>query len=187
MLKITENKNLMINALKPISVAALLSLVFTSVTTTTQAFAQTTPQQSTQNRQVDRRYNLSFEYRGCQRANTRVVCDVVVTNFTDTSRKVSFGADFQDYQTRAIDTQGNVYIASSLQLNEIQKGKERVLIDLPPGIPTKLALNFRIPKQVTELTAIDLGYLTISRIDTIGRITIPSIGSISTQSNTAKR
>ncbi len=187
MLKITENQNFMINALKPISIATLVSLIFTNVTTTTQAFAQTTPQQSTQNRQVDRRYNLSFESRGCQRANNRVICDVVVTNFTDASRKVSFGADFQDYQTRVIDTQGNVYIASGLQLNEIQKGKEKVLIDLPPGIPTKLAFNFRIPKQVTELTAIDLGYLTISRVDTVGRITISSLGSISTQSNTAKR
>jgi hypothetical protein len=175
----------MIQALKLIGIAAVSGLVFTI--TNTQTTAQTTPAQSSQNRQVDRRYNLSFEYRGCQRANTRVVCDVVVTNFTDASRKVSFGADYQDYQTRAIDTQGNVYVASGLQLNQLQKGKERVLIDLPPGIPTKLAFNFRIPAQITELAAIDLGYQTIGRVDTIGRITISNVGSISTQPNTAKR
>jgi hypothetical protein len=186
-LKITENKNLMIDALKLIGVAAVSSLVFT-ITNTPQTSAQTpTTEQSTQNRQVDRRYNLSFEYRGCQRARNGVACDVIVTNFTNTHRKVSFGARYLDYQTRATDTQGNVYISEGLQLNSSQKGQERVLIDLPPGIPTKLAFNFRIPSQVTELSAIDLGYLTVGRIDTIGRITITNVGSISTQSNTAKR
>ncbi len=175
----------MINVSKLLSVATISSLVFTSVTNASLVSAQLISQQPTQNRQVDRRYSLSFEYSGCQRASTRVVCSVVVTNFTDTSRKISFGADYQDYQTRAIDAQGNVYVASSMQLNQYQKGKERVLIDLPPGIPTKLAFNFRIPPQITELAAIDLGYLNIGRVDTIGRITISNLGSISTQSNTA--
>jgi hypothetical protein len=177
----------MINASKLISVAAVSSLVFTNITNAPQVSAQTTPEQPAQNRQVDRRYNLSFEYRGCQRASRRVICNVVVTNFTDTYRKVSFGADYKDYQTRAIDTQGNVYVAEGLQLNQLQKGKERVLIDLPPGIPTKLTFNFRIPPQVADLAAIDVGYLTISRVDTIGRITISNLGNISTQSNTAIR
>lgn len=176
----------MIQALKLIGVVAVSSLVFT-ITNTEKAAAQTTPEQPSQNRQVDRRYNLSFENRGCQRARNNVVCDIVVTNFANTHQKVSLGARYQDYQTRATDTQGNVYISEGLQLNSYQKGQERVLIELPPGIPTKLGFNFRIPPQVTELTAIDLGYMTISRVDTIGRITISNIGSISTQANTAKR
>lgn len=174
----------MINVSKLLSLAAISSLVFTNVTNAPQVSAQLTPQQPTQNRQVDRRYNLSFEYGGCQRASTRVVCNVLVTNFTDSSRKISFGANYEDYQTRAIDAQGNLYIANSMQLNQYQKAKERVLIDLPPGIPTKLAFNFRIPPQISELAAIDVGYLNISRVDTIGRITISNLGSISTQ-NTA--
>jgi hypothetical protein len=176
----------MIQALKLIGVAAVSTLVLT-IPNVQQVWAQTTPEQPSQNRQVDRRYNLSFEYRGCQRARNSVICDVVVTNFTNMHRKVSFGARYLDYQTRATDTQGNVYISEGLQMNSSQKGQERVLIDLPPGIPTKLAFNFKIPAQVTELTAIDLGYLAVGRVDTIGRITISNIGSISTQANTAKR
>lgn len=175
----------MIQALKLIGVAAVSSLVFT-ITNTIKATAQTTPEQSSQNRQVDRKYSLSFEYRGCQRAKNNVVCDIVVTNFANTHQKVSLGARYKDYQTRATDTQGNVYISEGLQLNSYQKGQERVLIELPPGIPTKLAFGFRIPPQVTELAAIDLGYMTVSRVDTIGRITISNIGGILTQSNPVK-
>ena len=88
---------------------------------------QNTPVQSTA-RQVDRRFNISFEPRGCQRiSSSRVNCDVLVTNFTDSHRQVSFGANFPAYQTRLVDTEGNVYSANTLQLNQFQGAKKRLM------------------------------------------------------------
>jgi hypothetical protein len=150
------------------------------------AVAQT-PESTSKNRQVDRRYNVSFESRGCQRSGGRVACDILVTNFNDTHRQVSFGAGFVDYQTRAIDSVGNVYVSSGVRFNQLRDSKEKALIDLAPGIPTRVTFNFRIPDKINELSALDLGYLTIGKIDTIGRMTISNIGNISAVSNTAQK
>jgi hypothetical protein len=151
------------------------------------AVAQTPSGQSSSIKQVDRRYNISFEYKGCQRAKnkTRVACEVIATNFNENYLKVSFGASNQQYQTRAVDTLGNVYTSGSLQLNQYDS-RDKILTDLAPGIPTKLTFNFKIPEQVTELSALDLGYLTVSRVDTIGRISLSNIGAIASAS-TAKK
>ncbi|AFZ03291.1 hypothetical protein [Calothrix sp. PCC 6303] len=165
---------------KLIKASILSTFIFGNVANISPVFAQSTSGQSSQAKQVDRRYNLSFEYRGCQRANTRVTCDVVVTNFSDINRQVSFGASFPDYRTNVLDSAGNLYTSSSIQTNSYQQGKDKALINLAPGIPTKLTFNFRIPIQITELTALDLGYRNITQIDTFGRITIPNIGNIST-------
>jgi hypothetical protein len=147
---------------------------------------ETPAQSSSQIRQVDRRYNISFEYKGCQRrGSTRVACEVVATNFSNNHLKVSFGARDEQYQTRAVDSVGNVYTSRGLQLNQYES-RDKILTDLAPGIPTKLTFNFKIPEQVTELSALDLGYLTVSRVDIIGRITLANIGAIA-GANTAKK
>ncbi|NJL63128.1 MAG: hypothetical protein HC903_16470 [Methylacidiphilales bacterium] len=152
-----------------------------------QAAAQTPSGQSSQVKQTDRKYNITFEYRGCQRArsNTKVTCEVIATNFNDNYLKISFGARNEQYQTRAVDTLGNVYTSGSLQLNQYDS-RDKILTDLAPGIPTKLTFNFKIPEQVTELSALDLGYLTVSRIDTVGRISLPNIGAIASANSTKK-
>ena len=166
-----------------IASAVLSSLI--AIAYTPPGATQNTPVQSTA-RQVDRRFNISFEPRGCQRiSSSRINCEVLVTNFTDLHRQVSFGADYQAYQTRLVDNEGNVYSASSLQLNQFQRGKERVLIELAPGIPTKLSFGFRVPSRINELSVIDLGYQVIGRVDTTARITVPNIGAIT--SNNAQR
>ncbi len=143
------------------------------------AAAQTPSGQSSSIKQVDRRYNISFEYKGCQRAKRKasVACEVIATNFNDNYLKISFGARNEQYQTRAVDNLGNVYTSGSLQLNQYDS-RDKILTDLAPGIPTKLTFNFKIPQQVTELSALDLGYLTVSRIDTVGRISLSNIGAI---------
>jgi hypothetical protein len=165
---------------KLIGVGLLSSFILGSITNISSVSAQSTSQQSSQTKQVDDpRYKLKFEYRGCQRSNTRVACDVVVTNFSDINRQVSFGASFPDYRTHLIDSSGNLYTSSSIQTNSYQRGQDKALIDLAPGIPTKLTFNFKIPTQITELAAINLGYRHITQIDTLGRITIPDIGNIS--------
>jgi hypothetical protein len=48
------------------------------------AAAQTPSGQSSSIKQVDRRYNISFEYKGCQRAKskTSVACEVIATILT---------------------------------------------------------------------------------------------------------
>ncbi|BAZ38189.1 hypothetical protein NIES4101_41250 [Calothrix sp. NIES-4101] len=138
-------------------------------------------------KQVDRKYNISFDYRGCQRAksNARVVCEVIATNFSNNHIKVSFGARNVQYQTRLVDNSGNVYTSGSLQLNQYDS-QDKILTDLAPGIPTKLVFNFKVPEQVTQLSALDLGYLTVGRVDTINRITLSNLGAIATAS-TAKK
>jgi uncharacterized lipoprotein NlpE involved in copper resistance len=169
---------------KLIGVSILSSFILGSIANISSVSAQSTSEQA---KQVDDpRYQLKFEYRGCQRANTKVTCDVVVTNFSDINRQVSFGASFPDYRTHVIDPAGNLYTSSSIQSNPYQQGKDKALIDLAPGIPTKLTFNFKIPTQITELTALNLGYRNITQIDTFGRITIPNIGNI-TAATTAQR
>ncbi|MEA5571687.1 hypothetical protein [Calothrix sp. UHCC 0171] len=136
-------------------------------------------------KQVDRRYNISFDYRGCQRTqrNARVTCEVIATNFNNNHIRVSFGARNVQYQTRLVDNSGNVYTSGSLQLNQYDS-QDKILTDLAPGIPTKLVFNFRVPEQVTQLSALDLGYLTVGRVDTINRITLSNLGAIA---STAKK
>lgn len=167
-------------------IAGALFTSLIAIAYTPPGVTQNTPVQQSTARQVDRRFNISFEPRGCQRiSSSRVNCEVLVTNFTDLHRQVSFGADYQAYQTRLVDNEGNVYSASSLQLNQFQRGKERVLIELAPGIPTKLSFNFRVPSRINELSVIDLGYQVIGRVDTTARMTVPNIGAIT--SNNAQR
>jgi hypothetical protein len=172
---------------KLIGVSILSSFVFGNIAYISLVSAQSTPGKSSQSRQVDRRYNLNFDYRGCQRSGTRVSCDVVVTNFSDINRQVSFGASFADYRTNVVDPDGNLYTASSIQTNSYQQGKDKARVDLAPGVPTKLTFNFKIPTATTELTAIDLGYRHTTQIDTLGRITIANIGSIGTATSSSKK
>jgi hypothetical protein len=177
----------MLSISKLIRATILSSFILGSIANVSPISAQSTSGQSNQAKQVDRRYNLSFEHRGCQRAKTRVTCDVVVTNFSDINRQISFGASFPDYRTNIIDPAGNLYTSNSIQTNSYQQGKDKVLIDLAPEIPTKLTFNFKIPTQITELTALDLGYRNITQIDTLGRITIPNIGNISAATTAQSR
>ncbi|MBF2063724.1 MAG: hypothetical protein IGS39_04750 [Calothrix sp. C42_A2020_038] len=156
---------------------AALSSLFAGFAYIPQGIAQNAPEQSTA-RQMDRRYNMTFESRGCQRSNLRVICDVIVTNFTDSHRQVSFGVRYAGYQTRLVDNAGNVYTANALQLNQYQSARERILIELAPGIPKRFSYSFRVPQGISELSAIDIGYQVIGRVDTTARITIPNIGNI---------
>jgi hypothetical protein len=148
--------------------------------------AQETQQQSA-TRQVDRRYNITFEPRACQRASrSRVNCEVLVTNFTDSHRQISFGARYEGYQTRLVDTEGNVYLTDSLQLNQFQKAKERVLIELAPGVPTRLSFSFKVPEKVNTIATLDMGYKVIGKIDTTDRISLTNIGAITSNSSQKK-
>ena len=162
-------------------IATLSSLI--AIAYTVPGATQNAPEQSATIRQVDRRFNISFEPRPCQRSSsTRVTCDVIVTNFTDTHRQISFGAGYDSYETRLVDTDGNVYTASSLQFNQYQRASERALIELAPGVPTRLAFNFRVPQTISNLSVLDLGYRVTGRIDTTARLSLPNIGTITSNS-----
>jgi hypothetical protein len=135
--------------------------------------------------QIDRRFGISFESRGCQRAKTTVICDVAVTNRGRTHRQIRFGAREEQYQTNVTDTNGNVYVAQRVQLNELERNERRIFTELAPGITSKVRFSFRIPEQVTQLNAIDVGYETLGITDLIGRITVPNLGTVEVLSNTA--
>lgn len=138
-----------------------------------------TPETSASKRQLDPRTNISFESQGCTRRGNVVTCEVISTNFNNMHRRVHFGASFEKYPTRVVDPKGNVFVARSVNFNNVQRGSDRVTIDLAPGVPTRLVFLFQIPQTITEISAIDIGYLAISRIDVLSRTTLTNVGSIS--------
>jgi hypothetical protein len=135
---------------------------------------------------VDEDTNLKFESRGCYRTkSTKVICDVLVTNLGNTRPKILFGAtDTYKPLTNAIDSSGTVYAT-----NEVIAGgsstKYKVDLEFAPGIPTKVSFIFEIPPQVTELTALDVGYgKWINSMQTAPKqIALTNIGAIASQSN----
>jgi hypothetical protein len=147
--------------------------------------AQIAQGQDVPTQQLDRRYNIVFESRGCQRVKTTVICDVAVTNRSRTHRQIRFGASHEYYQTNVTDTNANVYVAQRVQLNELERNQGRIFTELAPGITSKVRFSFRIPEKVTQLNAIDVGYETLGVTDLIGRITVSNLGTIEVLSNTA--
>lgn len=138
---------------------------------------------------IDEDTNLKFESRGCYRTKSKkVICDVLVTNLGNTRPKIRL-AVVEVYKplTNAIDSSGTVYVT-----NEIIAGgssiKHDVDITFPPAIPTKVSFIFEIPPQVTELTALDVGYLHwIGRGSTVPKqIALTNIGTIASQPNTSR-
>jgi hypothetical protein len=138
---------------------------------------------------IDEEINLKFESRGCYRNKSKkVICDVLVTNLSNTRPKIQLSAtNVYPPLTNAIDSSGTVYVT-----NEIIAGgssiRNSVNIQFPPAIPTKVSFIFEIPPQVTELTALDVGYLHwIGRASTVPKqIALTNIGTIASQPNTSR-
>lgn len=137
---------------------------------------------------VDEDSNLKVESRGCYRTkSTKVICDVLFTNLGNTRPQIRFAAS-EAYKplTNAIDSSGTAYVT-----NEVIAGgsstRYDVDIEFAPSIPTKVSFVFEIPPQVTELTALDVGYrrFTGPSLAVPKRIALPNIGAIASQSKTS--
>lgn len=134
--------------------------------------------------------NLKIEINnyGCYRTNsTQVICGAVITNLSNTRQDVSFSAYYgyaNNWITNAIDTSGTVYgaqLAQSGRLESSNKGSSRFSINIASGIPTKIIFTFEIPKEVTQLRALDVGYIPGASENKEKRIAITNIGTIATK------
>jgi len=133
---------------------------------------------------IDEDNNLKFESDGCYRTNsTQVICGAVITNLSNTRQDVSFSANsrYNTWITSAIDTYGTVYSAQLAQ-SGTQKSSNtdsfRFSTNIASGIPTKIIFTFEIPKEVTKLSALDVGYIPGASENKEKRIAIKNIGTI---------
>jgi hypothetical protein len=142
-----------------------------------QAVAQRTSRETLVAQSVVNEENaLKFESRGCQRTKpTQVSCDVLITNIGKERQTLRFAVspNYDPVRTNAIDANGTVYT-----------GGEYFNISLAVGIPTKVTSTFEIPQEITNLAALDVGYLNNGGSYT--RTAIPNIGTITSNSASTK-
>ncbi|MDZ8109352.1 MAG: hypothetical protein RM338_27505 [Nostoc sp. DedQUE12a] len=175
-------------------IAFCCGVVATSVISVSlpQAVAQRTSRETLVAQSVVNEENdLKFESRGCQRTKpTQVSCDVLITNIGKERQTLRFAVspNYDPVRTNAIDANGTVYTAQTIQsgagLTGGSKGGEYFNISLAVGIPTKVTSTFEIPQEITNLAALDVGYLNNSRNYT--RTAIPNIGTIKSNSASTK-
>ncbi|MFN6463088.1 MAG: hypothetical protein RMZ41_014740 [Nostoc sp. DedVER02] len=185
---------MMFNARSLTKVAAISSLIVGTVASSAmavplcQSMTQKSQGKTLVSQSVDEDSNLKFEFRGCYRTkSTTVTCDVLVTNLGTTRPKILFGAvDTYKPLTNAIDTSGTVYATYEVIAGG-SSNKYYVNINFAPSIPTKVSFVFEIPAQVTELTALDVGFgLWDGPSSTAPKqITLTNIGAIAPKANSA--
>lgn len=144
---------------------------------------------------VDEDSNIKFESRGCRRTKpAQVTCDVLVTNIGEKRQGLRFGV--YGNATKAIDSSGTVHDAQRVQSGgsfaDIDGSNGTACgcfsLDLASGIPTKVTFTFKIPQEVTDLTALDVDFgWSKDNASMWGgkRIAISNIGAIAAQSNSA--
>jgi hypothetical protein len=140
---------------------------------------------------VDEDVNLKFEAQSCQKTGTtEVTCDVLITNLDAQSRqeiKLSVNADSVP-NTDAIDSSGTVYPAQRAEsgsgFSDVEEPNGSVCgcfaVNLASDIPTKITFVFEIPQEVTELAALDVGYL-LSASGATRKTAIPKVGAIASR------
>jgi hypothetical protein len=184
---------MMFNARSLTKVAAISSLIVGTVASSAMAVpvCQTITQKSQEkilvSQSVDEDSNLKFESRGCYRTKSNsVTCDVLVTNLATTRQQVKFSGNVNvGWITNAIDASGTVYgakLAKSGTQESTTSGAFYISSNFASGIPTKVTFVFEIPKEVTELLALDVGYSGYSLVPSpTKRIALTNIGTIASK------
>ncbi len=145
------------------------------------------PQQTTLGSQsIDEDNNLKFETPGCYRTNsTNVICDVLVTNLSNTRQDVLFSGNVNVPEiTNAIDTSGTVYDAKLAQSGGLKSSKAEggyFSTSIASGISLKIIFTFEIPKEITQLSVLDVGYVAKTSGNQVKRIAITNVGTIATK------
>jgi hypothetical protein len=186
--------NIMFHARTLTKVAALSSLIFGTVASSAMAIpvrqAITQKSQSTTllAQSVDEDSKIKFEARGCYRTKSNsVTCDVLVTNLASTPQELKFSGSVNvpSLITNAIDASGTVYganLARSGTQESTTRGAFYTSTNFVPNIPTKVSFIFEIPKEVTALSALDVGYSGYSLVpSTYKRIALTNIGAIASK------
>lgn len=142
---------------------------------------------------VDEDSNFKLESRGCRRTKpTQVTCDVLITNLSTTRQPLRFSVFNKDVIpiTNAIDSSGTVYTAQIIQSGADRSGgpnnTDYFNINLASGIPTKVTFTFEIPREITELAALDVAFWWSKDNASMyagKRIAISNIGPIAPQSS----
>jgi hypothetical protein len=172
-----------------IALSCSVTVVKAKAASVPQSLAQRTPEQILiAQSAVDEDTNLKFESRGCWRKNrTEVACDVLITNLGNERHQVRFWCPAPGVTaiTNAIDSSGTVYAIKEIHIGTyIARERGNVDPDIAPSIPTKVTFIFEIPKEVTELTALDLAYISMKTWKD-KKMVISNIGTIAPQSNSA--
>lgn len=165
------------------------SIVVTSIitTVTAQVMAQQPPEKLLiAQSAVDEEAKLKFDSRGCRRTKAQqVTCDVLVTNLATQRESIRLSVGSSD----AIDTSGTVYPVqrthSGANFADIAITNGTACgcfaMNLASGIPTKVTFIFEIPQDVTELTALDIGFERPQPLWVGRRIAVSNIGRIASQ------
>jgi len=138
-------------------VITLSTLIFGSFIPT--AFSATVPQENAQETKSEtllaqstvRKNTFRFQMNNCRRINREVVCSVLVTNISNSSRR------FTTYKIsgEAVDFSGNIYPFSKAAIGKkYTTNKFGVRISTTPGIPIKVNYYMTIPQGINELAGI---------------------------------
>ena len=155
-----------------------LPTVNASSTKVAQGLKQSKPEE------VDEDNNLKFRLQDCKRGGKYVVCNVLATNLKNENQKIWILWSSL-VRGRAIDTNGNEYIAKQTQIGpSIAKDGESspLAANLIGGIPTKLSYSFEIPREVTNLAAVEVNYQIVGA-SIYGKVAIRDVNIGSSQAS----
>jgi hypothetical protein len=124
--------------------------------------------------EVDEENNLKFRVQDCKRVGKNIICNVLATNLKKENQElwISWSTSTRG---RVIDSSGNEYIAKQTQIGQsISKDGESLGANLIGGIPTKISYTFDIPREVTNLAAVEVNY-RISGTTINGKVAIRDV------------
>lgn len=132
--------------------------------------------------EVDEENNLKFRVQDCKRVGKNVVCDVLATNLKKENQQLWISWSTLT-RGRVIDSSGNQYIAKQTQIGQsISKDGEALAANLIGGIPTKISYTFEIPREVTNLAAVEVNY-KISGTSIDSKVAIRDVSISSSQAS----
>jgi hypothetical protein len=102
--------------------------------------------------------DLRFKLQGCQHKGELVVCRFLITNLKSQKRYVSFFST----PIRIIDVSGSEFLKYEVWLGNSYANT------LLPGVPMKGSVSFKnVPRTVTKLSVLELGYANETEITSI--------------------
>lgn len=106
--------------------------------------------------EVDEENNIKYKFQDCKRTGKTVVCNVLATNLKTENQKLFYQGG-GGAASRVIDVDGNQYAG-----RQVVDGKPQeagwVTTSLIYNVPTKITFSYEIPREVTQLAALELSY-----------------------------
>lgn len=106
--------------------------------------------------ELDEENNIKYRFQDCKRTGKTVVCSVLATNLKTENQKIFYQGG-GGAASRVIDVNGNQYAG-----RQVVDGKPQdagwVTTSLIYNVPTKISFSYEIPREVTQLAALELSY-----------------------------